>query len=112
MAYRSSWSPAQIAEAQALLKLHPPSKVGEMIGRTARQVSNKFASYKESRAGASLAEKSNGEIIKCLQCRKDFLSRDRVKNRRCKECKIKYDGCGDIHRLGLSPRYGNVRGGE
>lgn len=112
MAHKSSWSPAQIADATALLKLHPPRIVGEMIGRTARQVTNKLYDYKKTRAGASLAEKNNGEIIKCLQCQNEFMSWDRAKNRRCKECKIKDDGCGNSHRLGLSPSYGNVRGGE
>lgn len=112
MAYKSSWTQAQIAEARALLKLHPPRIVGEMIGRTARQITNKFNSYKATRAGASLAEKSKYVKIPCMQCGNDFLSWDRAKNRRCVNCKKRDDSSTDSHRLGLSPSYGNVRGGE
>lgn len=55
---------------------------------------------------ASLAKKSKNIIIKCMQCRNDFLSRCKINNRRCKECKIKSDGSASGYSLNLSASVG------
>ena len=107
MAHKSSWTDEQVKEAEQLLKSLPPRKVAEIIGRTARQVSNKFCGYTATKLGASLAKKSKGIIIKCMQCRNDFLSRCKIKNRRCKYCKTQEDGISYGHNsLNLSASVG------
>lgn len=109
MAHKTSWTDEQVKEAEQLLKSLPPRKVAEIIGRTSRQVSNKFCGYTATKLGASLAEKSKGIIIKCMQCRNDFLSRCKINNRRCKECKIKSDGSASGHSLNLgASRHGSA----
>lgn len=107
MSYKSSWSAIQIQEAEQLLKSLPPRKVAEIIGRTAKQITNKFYTTKATRPGASLAEKASCEKIPCLGCRNLFQTWDRSKNRFCVECK-KSAGSSNSHRLNLS---GSGRGG-
>lgn len=90
--HKSSWSAIQIQEAEQLLKSLPPRKVAEIIGRTSKQITNKFYNPKATRPGASLAEKAGRDTIPCMQCLKNFVTWCKIKNRRCRYCKSKEDG--------------------
>ena len=103
MSFKSSWSTAQIQEAEQLLKIHPLRVVAEKLGRTEKSVRNKlYSSAKITRPGASLAEKAGRDTIPCIQCLKDFVTWCKINNRRCKECKNKeiYHN-EDVHHLML-----------